>query len=163
MLLSYNIYCFSFLQKKINILTSKQIRQWSWIQNNPLWETQNMKKKISTRKVILHWIVQFTRICTTSYCCVGTELSHCMLYALESCFNSSDHFLHSECKEIYSCWQEAPNPIWLHNPESLNPLKICAVWILSCQKWNNLRCSLWYYRWLAGWLAEGGEKNAVIY
>lgn len=40
---------FFFSPGKINILTSKQIRQWSWIQNNPLWETQNTKKNLSQK------------------------------------------------------------------------------------------------------------------
>lgn len=56
---------FFFSPGKVNILTSKQIRQWSWIQNNPLRETQNMKK-ISARNVILHWIAPFTSICATT-------------------------------------------------------------------------------------------------
>lgn len=115
---------FLFSPGKVNILTSKQIRQWSWIQNNPLWETQNMKKNLSQKCDIALNCSIYTYRCH-SYSCVGTELSHCMPFTPGSwCwFSSSDHFLHSECREICFCWQEAPNPTWLQNQSFWIPLK----------------------------------------
>lgn len=70
---------FFFCPGKINILTSKHIRQWSWIQNNLLWETQNMKKKKNlSQKCDIALNCSVHTHLTISYYCVWTELSHCM-------------------------------------------------------------------------------------